>query len=200
MAPIRVGIIGLAGKDSPGYVNGEWGVKHFKALQHLPAYEIVAVCNSTLESSTKSIAFHKLDASVVKAYGSPKDLAADPNVDLVVVTVSAKHHFDLAKPAIEAGKDVYVEFPLAPSVEVAEELHELAKKKGVKTISGTQAVSEPVMSKLREIIPEIGDVVNTVMVGASPLDVSMGWPEAAAGLLELNHEVSRIVIVLGHCE
>jgi predicted dehydrogenase len=200
MAPIRVGIIGLASKDSPQFANGEWGVKHFKALQHLPAYEVVAVCNSTLESSTRSIAFHKLDPSVVRAYGSPKDLAADPNVDLVVVTVSAKYHLDLAKPAIEAGKDVYVEFPLAPSVAEAEELYELAKKKGVKTIAGTQAVSEPVMVKLRELISEIGEVVNTVMVGASPLDVSMGWPEDAAGLLELNHEVSRIVIVLGHCE
>src|SRR5687768_9487116 len=116
MAPIRVGIIGLAAKDSPMFAAGEWGVQHFKALRELPSYEIVAVCNSSAESAQKSIAFHKLDPATVKAYGSPEDIAADPNVDLVVVAVATKYHLQLIKPAIQAGKDVCVEFPLAPSV------------------------------------------------------------------------------------
>ncbi|KAH8170489.1 oxidoreductase family, NAD-binding rossmann fold domain-containing protein [Sarocladium implicatum] len=198
MSPIRIGIIGLTAKDSGAFVPGEWGVQHFKAIQALPAYELVAVCNTSVESASKAIAFHKLDPATVKAYGSAKDLAADPNVDLVTVAVDVNHHVELTKPVLEAGKNVYVEFPIAPTAEECEELAELAKAKGAKVVVGTQAHSDPVMTKLRNTLPEIGDVVSTTILGSSPLDVSQGWPEAAESFLDVNGRVSRIVIVLGH--
>lgn len=200
MAPIRVGIIGLAGKDSPHYANGEWGVQHFKALKELPQYELVAICNTSVESASKSIAFHKLDPATVKAYESAKDIASDPNVDLIIVAVAAQYHYQLAKPALENGKNIYVEFPLASTVAECEELVELAKAKGVKAFVGSQAHSDPVMVKLRQILPEIGDVVNTTMLGASPIEVGQGWPESVVGFLDVNSEISRTAIVLGHCE
>lgn len=110
MPPTRVGIIGL-NSTSEGSILGAWGVQaHLRSLQGLPGlYEIVAVANSTVESSQKSIDFHKLPATT-KAYGSPEDIAADPNVELVVVSVEVRKHYQLAMPALKHKKAVFVEW------------------------------------------------------------------------------------------
>lgn len=200
MAPIRVAIIGLNSRSSPTFAVGEWGVQHFKALRASPNYEVVAVCNSTVESSQKAIAFHELDANKVKAYGSASDVGTDPNVDLVVVAISSSKHLSVAKPVIEAGKDIYVEFPMAATFEDCEELAALAKEKGVKTMVGSQAHSDTALAKLRELLVnnEIGDIVDTSLIATSPLDVSQGWLDSAAGLLDIDNYLSRVTLVLGH--
>ncbi|KAG9251961.1 uncharacterized protein F5Z01DRAFT_738820 [Emericellopsis atlantica] len=199
MAPIRVGIIGVAGKSSAQYTPGEWGVHHLRAVLANTQYELIAICNSTVESARRSIDFHQLDANKVRAYGSVADLAADPQVDLVVVAVDASKHVQLAQPVIEAGKDVYVEFPLAPTVKECEHLAQLAKDMGVRSIAGTQAHSDPAIAKLRYLVQnEIGNVVSTVLVGTSPIDSSAGWPASAATFLSVDGYASRIRIVNGH--
>lgn len=48
-----------------------------------------------------------------KAYSSAEYIAKDPDVDLVVISVKLPFHRDLALPALKAGKDVFVEWPLA---------------------------------------------------------------------------------------
>lgn len=200
MSPIRVGLIGLASKVSEGYTPGEWGVNHLKALGASPYYQLVAVCNSSVESAAKAIEFHGLEKSTVKAYGSPQDLAADKNVDMVVVSVSVEKHVALATPSIEAGKDIFIEYPVAPTIQECEALYLLAEKCGVKTMTGTQAYSDPAIAKLRELVETktIGDIVSTVLVAASPIDVSQGWPDAASMFLDLNGGANRIQIVAGH--
>ncbi|KAI6782821.1 uncharacterized protein J7T54_000964 [Emericellopsis cladophorae] len=199
MGPIRVGIIGVAGQSSAQYTPGEWGVHHLRAVLANTRYELTAICNSTVESASRSIAFHQLDANKVRAYGSVADLAADPQVDLVVVAVDASKHVQLAQPVIEAGKDVYVEFPLAPNLKECEQLTQLAKDVGVKSIAGTQAHSDPALAKLRYLVEnEIGKIVSTVLVGTSPIDSSAGWPASAATFLSVDGYASRIRIVNGH--
>lgn len=55
----------------------------------------------------------------------------DPQVKLVVVCTHADSHFDYAKRALEAGKNVLVEKPFTPTLAEAKELFELAKAKGL---------------------------------------------------------------------
>ncbi|MFZ3390732.1 oxidoreductase [Buttiauxella gaviniae] len=55
----------------------------------------------------------------------------DPQVKLVVVCTHADSHFDYAKRALEAGKNVLVEKPFTPTLAEANELFELAKAKGL---------------------------------------------------------------------
>ena len=62
-----------------------------------PHYQIVAVANSSVESAQASIDAHKLGTSV-KAYGTPSDIANDPNVDLVLVSVNVVHHYKYVLP------------------------------------------------------------------------------------------------------
>ncbi len=77
---------------------------HLPSLLASPHYEIVALCNSTVKSAEESIEYHKLGSNV-KAYGSPEDIAKDPKVELVVVSVNITKHYEIAKPALLAGKN-----------------------------------------------------------------------------------------------
>ena len=65
------------------------------------------------------------------------DILNDPQVKLVVVCTHADSHFDYAKQALDAGKNVLVEKPFTPTLSQAKELFALAKSKGL-TISPYQ--------------------------------------------------------------
>jgi len=138
MAPIRVGIIGL-GTTTNLALTGSWGVfAHLRSLQGLPgAYEVVAIANSSVESAQRSIDAHKLSSST-KAYGTAKDIAADPNVDLVVISVAVPRHYALVMPVLEQGKTIFVEWPLGATAKEAEEMTRLASAKGLTNIVALQ--------------------------------------------------------------
>lgn len=73
MSPIRVALVGLSANDTSVTAVGNWGIlAHMKPLLASPHYELTAVCNSSVASAQRSIAFHKLP-STVKAYGSVED-------------------------------------------------------------------------------------------------------------------------------
>ncbi|RFU80707.1 oxidoreductase family [Trichoderma arundinaceum] len=162
MAPIRVGLIGL-GATGPVLGPGAWAVSaHLASFVPSPHYEIVAICNSTVESARRSIEYHKLP-STVKAYGNPEDLANDPDVDLVSVSIIVMSHHKVTKPALLAKKQVFVEWPLGANTAEAEELAKLAREANVKTISGTQFRADPALIKVKELIDSgaIGKVTST---------------------------------------
>ena len=146
MAPIRVGIIGLSAKA------GTWAtLAHLPRLRSSPNYEIIALCNTSLASSEAAIKAHSLPAST-RAYSSPEELAADPDVDLVVVSTRVDTHYGPAKSAVLAGKNTYVEWPLTSNAEQARELVKLAKEKNVKTIVGLQGRVAPAVLTIKDLI------------------------------------------------
>ena len=65
-------------------------------------------------------------------------LCKDPNVDLVVVAVRVGAHRDAVLAALEAGKDVFGEWPLAKGLKETVEMAEAAKKRGVRAMVGMQ--------------------------------------------------------------
>ncbi|EED16417.1 oxidoreductase, putative [Talaromyces stipitatus ATCC 10500] len=201
MAPIRVGIIGLTTviPSGEGYTPGSWGLAHLACLANSPHYKIVALCNSTVEKAHKSIEHNKLDP-VTKAYGSAEELAQDPDVDLIIVSVHVDKHYALLKPALQNKKSVFVEFPLTGSYKEAEELAELAKQAGVKSVVGAQARANPALKKVKELIKSgaIGDVVTTSWTGHLILSTWSGIPEALKDFVELDGGPGRINIGLGH--
>ena len=201
MSPIRVGLIGLS-TASNAMAPGAWAcLAHLPLLSTSPNYEIVALANSTVQSAQASIAHHRL-GSHVKAYGNPSDLAQDPNVDLVVVSVKVQNHYDLTKPALLAGKDVFVEWPLAVTVGQAEELTKLAEAKGVKTIVGLQARADPLVLKVRELLESgsIGKIISTIATGTL-INIKPGeWPANADYYLDINSGGNSLTISFGHCK
>ena len=162
MAPIRIGIIGLSAKP------GAWAaLAHFPRLAISPNFEIVAMCNSSLESTRAAIKAHNLP-STVRAYDSYDKIAADSGIDLFVVSTRVDSHAEIVIPALNAGRNVFVEWPLAVSTEEARRIANLAKEKGVKTLIGFQARASPTIRKVKELIDSgtLGDIHSVNYQGA----------------------------------
>ncbi len=201
MSPIGVGLIGLSTATNP-LQPGMWASSsHLPAILASPHYELVALCNSTVQSAKASIAHHNLPPDV-KAYGSPEDLAQDPKVDLVVVSVQVGRHYMLAKPALLAGKAVFVEWPLGVNTAEAKELADLAKTKGVKTVVGLQARASPLVAKVQEVLDSgrIGKVMSTTVIGTFSGIPTDKFPADAAYYLDKNSGGNVFTIQLGHCK
>jgi predicted dehydrogenase len=157
--PIRVGFIGL-NHDS-----------HWAAAAHLPAlkslaaqFEIVGVANRSMESARATA-----DAlNLPFAFENAQALIQSQEVDLVVITVKVPYHFELVKAALEAGKHVYCEWPLANGLKEATQLAELAAAKGVVAAIGTQMRYAPEVAYLKKLIADgyVGRVLSTTLIGS----------------------------------
>jgi predicted dehydrogenase len=150
---------------------------HLPRLAASPNFEIVALCNSSLESSKAAIQAHQLPETT-KAYDSYEALAADPDVDLYVVSTRADTHYEVAMPALQAGRNVLVEWPLAATTEQAKEMAALARQKNVKTIVGFQGRMSPTARKVKELVDTgvLGEIHSVNYQGAIHV-----WQNNAAG-------------------
>jgi predicted dehydrogenase len=100
---IRFGIIGL----------GNWGVMHIAALKNHPQAEVIAVCDANADRA-KQVAKSE---DIAKAYDHVDDLVADADVDAVSIVTPDFAHTDPAIAAIQAGKHMLVEKPLATTLD-----------------------------------------------------------------------------------
>ncbi|MEA3326714.1 MAG: Gfo/Idh/MocA family oxidoreductase [Chloroflexota bacterium] len=110
----KVGVIGI------GFI----GPAHIEGIRR-QGFEVVAIAEATQELAEK--AAERL--LVPKAYGDWKDLIADPEIDVVHIASPNFLHFTHAKAALEAGKHVICEKPLAMTAEESGELVRLAESK-----------------------------------------------------------------------
>ena len=156
---IRVGIVGL--KAERGWANAA----HIPALRALSDdIEVVGVANTNRASAEAAVNAFGLG----RAYDSVDTLVASPDVDVVVVTVKVPHHLDLVTKILEAGKNVYCEWPLGNGLAEAEQLAALAKRKQVVAVVGTQAVVSPEVQFARDLVADgfVGEVHSTTYVGS----------------------------------
>jgi predicted dehydrogenase len=117
MTPLGIGIVGT------GNIAGQYATT---SRTH-PEIELVAATDIDRERAS---AF--AEAHGCRAHASLDDMLADDAVDIVVNLTVHQAHFDVTKRALEAGRHVYSEKPLALSPEDARELVELANAKGVR--------------------------------------------------------------------
>ncbi|KAF4211440.1 hypothetical protein CNMCM8980_008018 [Aspergillus fumigatiaffinis] len=101
-----------------------------------------------------------------RGYASVGDLAADREVDLVVISVKVPRRAELAMAAINAGKAVYVEWPFASNLEEAEALARRAREQHVKSMVGLPTRLSPHVLKMKEIIESesVGRILATTML------------------------------------
>ena len=117
MKKIKVAVAGL------GFI----GPAHIEALRRLPNIEVVALGDINLD-----LAKEKADMlGIETAYGSFDELLKHEGVECVHICTPNFLHFEMAKAALEAGKHVVCEKPLAITIAEAEELVALAKKTGL---------------------------------------------------------------------
>src|SRR4051812_2055133 len=101
-ATIGVGIIGLSASRG-------WAAQaHLPALAAVPGFEVRALSASSAASAQAAAEKYGIPLVVRSA----EALACRDEVDLVVVAVKVSHHRKLIRPALEAGKMVFCEWPL----------------------------------------------------------------------------------------
>ena len=133
MKNLQVGIIGASAETG-------WAREsHVPAVQALSGLELGAVVTTSQSSADKAAKAFSARAG----YGSAEELFADPAIDVVTVAVKVPDHHDLVLGALNAGKHVYCEWPLSPTLPQAEELAEAARKAGVRVALGLQARFNP---------------------------------------------------------
>ena len=103
MEKISCAVIGL----------GWFGEHHVDTLKQLPLADLRAVCTRT-ESRLNEIA-EKYD--VPKKYTNYKELLEDKEIDMVSIVTHVKDHYQITIDALRAGKHVFLEKPMADTVE-----------------------------------------------------------------------------------
>ena len=119
----RVGIVGCG-----GIANG----KHMPALSHLDNVQLVAFCDLIPERAEK--AAKEYGAKDAKIYATYQELVADPTLDSVHVLTPNKSHAPISIAALDAGKHVLCEKPMAKTAADAQAMLEAARRNG-KTLS-----------------------------------------------------------------
>ena len=119
MPPLNVAMIGV------GAISGIY-------LQNLTGMfsgevRLLGVCDLVRERAEKA----RQDYSIPKLYETMHDAFADPEVDIVLNLTRPYEHYGVSKPALEAGKHVYSEKPLASTLEDGQALAALAQQKGL---------------------------------------------------------------------
>jgi predicted dehydrogenase len=119
---IKVGIVGL----------GFMAATHIKAYHQIPEAQISTICNPSgrcLDGDLTKVGGNigandpvKLDMTRVKATRDYKDLLKDRTIELIDICAPTIQHPDLLKAALEAGKHVLCEKPLARNSKAAREM------------------------------------------------------------------------------
>ncbi|SCO91016.1 uncharacterized protein FRV6_15144 [Fusarium oxysporum] len=112
---------------------------------------LIAVCNSSLEAAKRTIERHQLPPET-RAYGDPHDLAEDKDIDLVVCSTRVDNHYKTILPSTKAGKDIYLEWPLAYHLKHSQDLVGASRDRGSKTIVGLQGRFAPALVKIHDLI------------------------------------------------
>lgn len=166
-SPLRVAVVGL----------GYWGPNLVRNLVELPEAEVMWVCD--LDDAKCDAVLRRYPA--LRATDDYAHILRDPGVDAVVIATPVSSHFALAAAALDAGKHVFVEKPLAASSEEAQDLIERADAGGLTLMPGHTFLYSPPVNMVRALILSgaLGEIyfisTSRVNLGLHQPDVSVIW-------------------------
>ena len=187
---INVAIIGT-GAISTSHIKG--------FLEFQDTCKIVALCDIYSEKAEKQAKEFGLDVTVFKDY---KEMLDQGNIDLVAVCTPPYTHAEITIEALNKGKHVIVEKPMASSLEECDAMNEAAKKSGkILSVIAQNRFTSPMM-KLKHVLDTelMGPIVHTQVDsfwwrGHSYYDLWWrGTWEKEGGGCTLNHAVHHIDI------
>lgn len=133
---------------------GTWGWNHLRTWATLENVELKWVCDLDETRLNRAKKFYPNISTTTDFEKALED------VDTVVIVTSSFNHYKLAKKALNKGLHVFVEKPMAHSLQEATELVELSEKVNKTLMVGHLLLYHPAVLKLREIISsgELGEV------------------------------------------
>ncbi|MEO0140042.1 MAG: Gfo/Idh/MocA family oxidoreductase [candidate division WOR-3 bacterium] len=132
----RVSLIGL----------GNWGKNILRTLINLHRARISLVCDVREEVLQEIIGLYP------ELVGTRDPDRATEGVDAAIIATPSPTHHRIAKAALEKGVHVFVEKPMAMSVSEAEELVDLAEKKGLLLFPGHILLFHPGIQRLKNLL------------------------------------------------
>ena len=164
---IRVGLIGY----------GYWGpnlVRNFSAAE---GSEVLMVCDMNHQSLNKV----RKSYPNIKVTSDSNELIKDPDIDVVAIATPVFIHYELAKKALNEGKNVFVEKPFTYTSAEAEELIELAEKKNLKIMVDHTFLYTGAVRKIKQLVEDhvLGDIFYydsiRVNLGLFQHDINVVW-------------------------
>ncbi len=179
MKNIEIGLIGL----------GYWGKNLLRNFHSL------GVLRFACDTSSSIIAERRKEFSDVAFGSSPEEVFASNEITAVAIATPASTHFDLVQKALLAGKDVFVEKPLALNVAQGEALVSLAEKLKKIIMVGHVLRYHPAVRKLKSLVAEgqLGKIQyiysNRLNIGKLRTEENILWSFAP-------HDISVILSIL----
>ena len=133
--PVRVGVVGL----------GRMGLNHIRVLSLLKSAEIRCVCDSDADTRERIAA-----ATGGRAVGDLEEMAGE--IDALIVASPTVTHADYVKRAAHSVRNIFVEKPLADTLESARELERLAEAKGLNLQVGFIERFNPAVQQMKKVL------------------------------------------------
>lgn len=190
--PVKIAVVGC----------GRWGKNLIRNFHYLES--LYAVCDLEWDVLNQLRRSYK-GLIVTNDYQA---LLRDPEITAVVVSTPSVTHFALCKAALQAGKNVYVEKPIAVNCEQTQELFSLAAETGLVLMVGHLLLYHPAVNRLKQLIKEgvLGEIkyIQSDRLNFNPFrqDRSVLWDLAPHDLSMmcyiLDEEPEGILSVNGH--
>jgi predicted dehydrogenase len=178
---------------------GVLGAGAWAEFAHLPGYkrdprcQLVAIADPVIE---RARAFAE-KFGIPTVYGSHAELIAREDIDLVDVCTPSATHFELSWAALEAGKHVLCEKPVAYDFRDTLRAAALAKRNGVKTKLGFTFRYSPAMQYMKELIDQ--GFVGTPFI-FNGYEQNSQWLDPQNPLRQVDHEADQSVIQVSSLE
>ena len=143
MKKIPVGVIGT------GFI----GPAHVEALRRTGLVDVVAIADIDQEVADRKAE----QLGIEKAYGDWQKILADPDIEAVHICTPNNLHYPMSKAALEAGKHVVCEKPLAMNSKEAEDLVDVASRTGLVNAIHFNVRYYPLVHQARAMV-EKGDI------------------------------------------
>src|SRR5690349_10019063 len=170
--PVESRPVGIA-VAGPGY----WGPNLLRVLGDNLDAEVRWLC----DLDTERLARYRRRYPGARVTTRMERVLADPDVDAVIIATPVHTHYELAAKALEAGKHVFVEKPLAQSSELADDLAVIARERGRILMCGHTFLYSPPVRAVKRMIEAgtLGDIFfissSRVNLGLHQRDVSVIW-------------------------
>jgi len=135
---------------------GYWGKNLLRNFANLPGVEMRMVCDQRPETLTRTWNEHP-GAIMTNRY---EDVLENSDIEAVIIATQTPQHFEMARAALEAGKHVFVEKPMAQTASEAERLVALADAADRRLMVGHLLLYHPAFRYVEDLIRrgDLGDV------------------------------------------
>jgi len=169
---------------------GYWGKNLARNFHQLGA--LAMVC----DASDEILAQQAQACPGIRTTKSVEDVLSDASVTRIAIAAPAARHYELSKRALAAGKDVFVEKPLALASKEGEELAELAEEKGLILMVGHLLQYHPCVRAIQQLLAQ-GELGKLQYITSNRLNLGKIRREENALWSFAPHDLSVILSLVG---